>query len=232
MIHLRPSASRGQAEHGWLESQHSFSFGSYYNPRELGFGALRVINEDRVVPGAGFAPHSHQDMEIISYVLDGGLRHRDSTGGGSVLRPGELQLMSAGHGITHSEMNASASEPVHFLQIWIEPAERGGTPGYQQQALDATALADGFTMVAGPAGEPVPFTLRQDARLYIAWPTAGQTLHQPLDGARRYYLHQARGSARANGQTLAAGDALTLQSETQLDYQADSDGEALLFELP
>lgn len=232
MIQHRPSASRGQAEHGWLDSQHSFSFGSYYNPRELGFGALRVINEDRVVPGAGFAPHSHQDMEIISYVLDGGLRHRDSTGGGGVLRPGELQVMSAGRGITHSEMNASATEPVHFLQIWIEPSSRGSEPGYQQQALDAAALAGDFTRVAGPAGDAAPFSLRQDARLYLAWPQAGQALGRALQPGRRYYLHQARGSAQVNGHTLAAGDALTLQDEARLSYRAQSAGEALLFELP
>lgn len=231
MITIRPADRRGRASHGWLHSHHSFSFGSYQNPKELGYGALRVINDDRVEAGAGFAPHSHSDMEILSYVLDGALRHRDSTGGSSVLRPGELQLMTAGRGISHSEMNASADAPVHFLQIWIQPSQRGATPGYQQQALDAAALRAGFTKIVAPAAEGAPFRLLQDARLFIAWPEAAQALRQPLAADRLYYLHVARGAVALGGQSLAAGDAAVIERETDLALTAGSASELLLFDL-
>lgn len=232
MMTIRPADSRGHAEHGWLESRHSFSFGSYHDPAQMGFGSLRVINDDRVAPGAGFAPHSHSDMEIISYVLEGALRHRDSTGGSSVLRRGELQLMTAGRGISHSEMNASATEPVHFLQIWIVPNERGATPGYQQQALDVAALNKGFAKIVAPFGEGAPFHVLQDTRLHLAWPVAGQPLAQPLDPQRRYYLHVARGRVITPGeQRLADGDAAVLEHETELLLRAETDAELLLFEL-
>ncbi|GAC1623754.1 MAG: pirin family protein [Nevskia sp.] len=231
MISFRPADRRGHAEHGWLDSHHSFSVGSYRNPREMGIGSLRVINDDRVAPGAGFAPHSHSDMEIISYVLEGGLRHRDSTGGSSVLRPGELQLMTAGRGISHSEMNASPSAPVHFLQIWIVPNLRGADPGYQQKTLDLPALRAGFATVAAPAGEGAPFSIHQDARLLIAWPGAGQSLVQPLAAGRRYYLHVARGRVQLGGQTLADGDAAVLDGEAALALASAADSELLLFDL-
>ena len=231
MIRFRPADSRGHAEHGWLDSRHSFSFGSYQDPKQMGFGSLRVINDDRVAPGAGFAPHSHSDMEIISYVLEGGLRHRDSTGGSSVLRPGELQLMTAGRGISHSEMNASPSEPVHFLQIWIVPNLRGAAPGYQQKALDVPALRAGFATIAAPAGEAAPFSIHQDARLLIAWPLAGTSPSRSLDKDRRYYLHVARGRVRLGAQALAAGDAAVLEHETALSIDSDTDSELLLFDL-
>jgi len=232
MITTRLAGQRGHAERGWLDSWHTFSFSDYHDPHWMGFGPLRVINEDRVVPGAGFPPHSHSDMEIISYVLEGGLRHRDSTGGGSVIRPGEVQLMTAGRGISHSEMNDSSSAPVHFLQIWIIPDKRGVAPGYQQKALDPAALRTGFAKVVAPEGEGAPFRIYQDARLFVAWPEAGQALRQPLQVGRRYYLHVARGSVRSGRLELQAGDAAMLENEENLELTADTAAELLLFELP
>jgi redox-sensitive bicupin YhaK (pirin superfamily) len=232
MITTRLAGQRGHGERGWLDSWHSFSFGEYHDPRWMGYGQLRVINEDRVVPGAGFPPHSHQDMEIISYVLEGSLRHRDSTGGGSVIRRGEVQLMSAGRGISHSEMNDSPAAPVHFLQIWIVPARRGIAPGYQQQALDPAALRAGFTTAVAPEGEAAPLHIHQDARLLVAWPEAGQALQQPLAAGRRYYLHVARGSVQADRLPLGAGDAAMLENESILELIAGEAAELLLFDLP
>jgi redox-sensitive bicupin YhaK (pirin superfamily) len=171
-------------------------------------------------------------MEIISYVLEGGLRHRDSTGGGSVIRPGEVQLMTAGRGISHSEMNDSPSAPVHFLQIWIIPDRRGVAPGYQQKALDLPALRAGFAKVVAPEGENAPFRIHQDARLHIAWPGAGQALRQALEAGRRHYLHVARGSVRLDRLELAAGDAAMLENESNLELTVDAGSELLLFDLP
>ncbi|MDB5972137.1 MAG: hypothetical protein JWQ90_4587 [Hydrocarboniphaga sp.] len=232
MITLQAGSERGHAQHGWLDSHHTFSFGEFYDAGKMGYGALRVINEDRVVAGAGFPPHSHRDMEIISYVIEGGLRHRDSTGGTSVILPGELQLMTAGSGIQHSEMNASPGEAVHFLQIWIVPSERGAAPGYQQKALDADALRRGFTMVVAPKSENAPFSVLQDARLLIAWPGEGQALTQTLDPQRRYYLHLAAGEVSVGGRRLKAGDALTFSGESTLSLIAGEDAQVLLFDLP
>lgn len=232
MIQTRSARDRGHADHGWLDSWHTFSFSEYYDPKHMGYGPLRVINEDRVVPGAGFPPHSHQDMEIISYVLDGGLKHKDSTGGGSVLRHGEIQLMSAGRGITHSEMNASHNEPVHFLQIWVQPNVKGIAPGYQQKLLDETALRAGFAKVIAPQGEDAPFVIQQDARLYVAWAAQGQVLDQALTAGRRYYLHVALGEVQLGELKLAAGDAAMLDKETALQLIATEASEVLLFELP
>ncbi len=228
---LRSAADRGHAEHGWLISDHSFSFGDYYDPRHEDFGALRVINEDRVVPGAGFSPHCHQNMEILSYVLEGELRHRDSAGGSGALRPGEVQLMSAGSGITHSEMNGSVGAPVHFLQIWITPNQKNTEPGYQQHTLNADALRQGFIPIAAATPGEAPLHLLQDARVLLAWPDAGSALTQTLDPARRYYLHVARGGVTAHGQRLGAGDALMLQAETALDIATQDAAELLLFDL-
>ncbi len=232
MIRVRRSADRGHVEHGWLDSRHTFSFGGYHDRQWMGYGPLRVINEDRVVGGAGFAPHSHADMEIISYVLEGGLRHRDSTGGGSVLKPGEMQLMTAGRGISHSEMNASPSESVHFLQIWIETDTPGAAPGYQQQALDVDALRHGFGKVAAPAGEGAPFTILQDARLYIAWPQAHHRVSHVLADSRRHYLHVARGTVEVNDVALHAGDAAMFDEAVTITAAAEQDAELLLFDLP
>ena len=231
MISLRKSEDRGHAEHGWLDARHSFSFSGYHDPKWMGYGALRVINEDRVAPGTGFAPHGHQDMEIITYILSGALAHQDSTGGSGVIRPGEVQVMSAGRGVRHSEKNASQSEPVHLLQIWIEPDTLGIKPGYDQKKLDEHALRAGFSKVFAPQGEDAPFHVQQDARLYIAWPVAGQVLEQKLDAQRRYYLHVARGDVALDGQALHAGDAAMIEQEAVLRLRADSAGELLLFDL-
>ncbi|WP_028081043.1 pirin family protein [Solimonas soli] len=232
MISFIPGESRGHAEHGWLDARHSFSFSSYYDPQRMGYGALRVINEDRVVPTAGFPPHGHRDMEIITYVLDGELKHRDSLGSVGALRHGEIQVMSAGRGIQHSEYNGSAREPLHLLQIWIEPAITGKSASYGQGALDAAALRGGFSAVVGPRGADTPFHIDQDAWLHIAWPAAGAVLEKALDTRRRYYLHLARGAIRVGAQRLVAGDALTLEGETALRLQADGDdAEILLFDL-
>ncbi len=231
MIRLRRSDERGHANHGWLDARHSFSFADFHDPAWMGYGALRVINEDRVAPGTGFAPHGHRDMEIITYILEGALAHEDSTGGKGVIRPGEVQVMSAGTGVRHSEKNASQSEPVHLLQIWIEPDRLGIKPGYAQKSLDAAALRAGFSRVFAPHGEAAPFHVQQDARLDIAWPSAGQALERTLDGARQYYLHVARGKISLGGQTLAAGDAAMIEQETALKLRADEASELLLFDL-
>ncbi len=232
MQQIRYAKDRGHVQHGWLDSHHTFSFGGYQDPEWMGYSALRVINDDRVDAAAGFSPHSHRDMEIISYVLDGGLAHRDSTGGGSTLLPGELQLMTAGSGITHSEMNASRADPVHFLQIWILPNQGGVAPGYQQKPLDSAALRAGFSTVVAPATEAAPFAIHQDARLMIAWPAAGQALSQKLDPQRPHYLHVARGEVQLGGQTLSDGDAVMLSGESALELTAQSEAELLLFDLP
>lgn len=232
MITTRLADQRGHAERGWLDSWHTFSFGDFHDPRWMGYGPLRVINEDRVVAGAGFPPHSHQDMEIISYVLDGGLRHRDSTGGGSVIRRGEVQLMSAGRGISHSEMNDSGSAGVHFLQIWIVPDKLGVAPGYQQRALDPAALQAGLVKAVAPHGEAAPLHVHQDARMHVAWPAAGQSLRQALAAGRRYYLHVAAGGVRLDRLELRAGDAAMLENESLLELTAIEPAEVLLFDLP
>lgn len=231
MIKLRPADTRGHADHGWLDARHSFSFSEYYDPKWMHYSHLRVINEDRVAPGTGFAPHSHQDMEIITYVLDGAIRHRDSTGGQGTLRHGEIQVMSAGHGVTHSETNPSHSETLHLLQIWIIPDRKGAQPNYQQSGLDADALRAGFTPVVGPAGGGTPFTINQDARLLIAWPAAGRTLTQALRPERRHYLQVARGQIRLGDASLRGGDAAMIENESALTLTADTDAEVLLFDL-
>lgn len=228
---LRPAQERGHADRGWLTAWHSFSFGDYDDPERRGYGSLLVINEDRIVPTAGFPPHRHRDMEIITYVLSGSLRHRDSTGGGADLRHGELQVMHAGRGIVHSEVNPSPREPVHLLQIWIVPDRAGHAPGYEQQALDTAALRSGFARVVGPAGSGAPFHIHQDAALDIAWLAPGELRTRALVPGRQYYLHLARGTVQANGQPMQAGDALTLQDEPALEVQASAAAELLLFEL-
>ncbi|PPE74943.1 quercetin 2,3-dioxygenase [Solimonas fluminis] len=225
------SDERGHADRGWLESWHSFSFSDYYDPQRMGFGALRVINEDIIVPTAGFPPHSHQDMEIITYVLEGTIRHRDSTGGSGDLRHGELQVMHAGGGITHSEINPSAQERTHLLQIWIQPDRRGHAAGYEQAPLDAEALRRGFATAVGPKGSGAPFQINQDARLDIAWLADGQVAEKALDAQRLYYLHVARGQVVINGETFSAGDALALKDEAKLAVTGRGEAEVLLFDL-
>jgi len=230
MIRTRSSDDRGHARHGWLEAYHSFSFSDYYDPQWLGYGSLRVINEDRIAPQAGFPPHPHRDMEIITYVMAGALQHRDSTGGAADLRPGELQVMHAGRGIRHSEMNP-AGEPTHLLQIWIEPNELNVRPRYEQSTLDAAALRQGFSKVVAPVSEPAPFQIHADARLYIAWPAARQQLRLALDRRRRYYLQVAQGELQLGGRTLQAGDAALLEHESALSASAVTPAQLLLFDL-
>lgn len=228
MLEFRPAAERGTANHGWLHSHHSFSFGSYYDPARMGVSDLRVLNDDTVAPGGGFPTHGHADMEILSYVLEGELAHTDSMGNTHRVRPGEIQLMRTGSGVRHSEMNASNNNPVHFLQIWIQPAHRSTEPGYAQQALDADALHQGFQEIAGP-DHAVP--IDQDARLLAAWPRAGMAHRLALDAERQYYLHVASGDVRAGERSMVSGDALVMHGETALEVEAAADSQVLLFDL-
>lgn len=234
MMQIRRSDDRGHAEHGWLEARHSFSFSDYYDRRWMGYGNLRVLNEDRVAPGTGFGAHGHRDMEIITYPLAGTIQHRDSTGGAGLIRHGEVQVMHAGSGIRHSEVNPSPSEPLHLLQIWIEPNAVGVKPGYEQAMLDPVLLADGFARVVAPVGsaEAAPFRIHADATLWLTWPKAGTVIQHVLNGARRHYLHVATGAVKLNGQALSAGDAAMLEAEAALMLEAEADSQVLLFELP
>jgi len=234
MIRTRLAEDRGHAEHGWLEARHSFSFSDYYDPQWMGYSKLRVINEDRVAPGTGFGAHGHRDMEIITYPLSGTIRHQDSTGGNGLITHGEIQVMHAGRGIRHSEMNGSPSEPLHLLQIWIEPNAVGVAPGYEQSRLDASALADRFVLAVAPVGsaDTAPFRIHADAKLSVTWPRTGTRIKQVLDAKRRHYLHVALGSITVGERTLKAGDALMLEGESSLELQAVTDSEVLLFELP
>ena len=231
MITVRHHDQRGKAQFGWLDSRHSFSFGGYHDPHHSGFRALRVINEDRVQPGRGFEPHSHRDMEIISYVLEGALEHKDSLGSGAVIRPGDVQRMTAGTGITHSEFNASATQPVHFLQIWIIPATRGLRPGYEQKHFSAAERKDRLKLVAAPDGRDGAVTIHQDAYLHVALLAAGQTVEHAFADDRYGWVQVARGSAAANGVALTEGDGAAIRGEAALAITAESDAEVLLFDL-
>ncbi|MEZ4296675.1 MAG: pirin family protein [Polyangiaceae bacterium] len=231
MLTLRPSAERGQADHGWLKSAHTFSFADYYDPDHMGFRQLRVINEDRVEPGRGFGTHPHRDMEIVSYVLEGGLAHRDSTGTGSVIRPGDVQRMSAGTGITHSEMNASRTERVHFLQIWLLPARRGLAPGYEQKAFSREEKDGRLRLVASPDGADGSITIHTDARIHAGLFDAGQSADLAIAPGRHAWLQVARGKVRVNGQDLEAGDGASVSDETTLHVEGVSGGELLVFDL-
>jgi len=228
MIQVRQAKDRGHANHGWLDSWHSFSFADYHDPRHMGFSALRVINEDRVIPGEGFPTHPHRDMEILTYVLEGALEHQDSLGTGSVIRPGEVQRMSAGQGIRHSEFNHSKNEPVHFLQIWILPNVQGVQPSYEQKRI---ALDGKLRLVASPDGRDGSVTIHQDARVYAARLNGAEVSHALAPG-RRAWLQVARGTARVNGTTLQAGDGAGIEGETALRLAADGSAEVLLFDLP
>jgi redox-sensitive bicupin YhaK (pirin superfamily) len=231
MIEIRRSNERGHADHGWLKSFHSFSFADYHDPAHMGFGALRVINEDRVQPGQGFGTHSHRDMEIISYVLEGGLAHKDSMGNGSVIRAGDVQRMSAGTGVAHSEFNASDREPVHFLQIWIEPDVRGIAPSYEEKRFEPDSRRGRLRLVASPDGRDGSVTIHQDAFLYAALVSGDEAVeHEPRAG-RRTYVHVVRGEAQVNGQPLAAGDAMKISGERKVRIERASDAEVLLFDL-
>lgn len=232
MFTLRRSEDRGQADHSWLRSFHSFSFADYHDPAHMGFGALRVINEDRVQPGMGFGTHGHRDMEIISYVLEGELEHKDSLGNGSVIRPGNVQRMSAGTGVRHSEYNPSPSEGVHFLQIWIEPARRGVAPGYEEKHFDAASKRGQLRLVASPDGRDGSVTIHQDALVYAALIDGAEAATHSLAPGRRAYVHVARGEVTANGQRLLAGDALKATGEREIRLEAGRDSEIIFFDLP
>jgi hypothetical protein len=232
MIALRRSQDRGHANHGWLDSWHSFSFADYHDPAHMGFGPLRVINEDRVQPGMGFGTHGHRDMEIISYVLEGALEHKDSMGNGSVIRPGNVQRMSAGTGVRHSEYNPSASEGVHFLQIWIEPAERGVAPGYEEKHFDAASKRGRLRLIASPDGRDGSVTIHQDAFVYAALLDGAESAALAIAEGRRAYVHVARGEVSANGQRLAAGDALKVTGEREIRLDTGRESEVIVFDLP
>jgi len=228
---IRFSQDRGHADLGWLNSRHTFSFGDYHDPRFMGFGALRVINEDRVAPGAGFGRHSHRDMEILSWVLDGALEHKDSLGTGALIRPGELQRMSAGTGVTHSEFNGSKSESVHFLQIWLLPERSGLAPEYEQRAFASADLQDRWRLIAARDGRDGAVRVHQDADLYAARMSAGAELvHAPVPG-RRLWLQVARGSVEVDGQVLTAGDAMSWVGPAKIAVRAREPGEVLLFDM-
>lgn len=234
MIVERPSTERGNVRTGWLDSRHTFSFGHYHDPAWMGFGALRVINEDRVSPGGGFAPHGHANMEILSYVLSGALAHRDSSGGGGTLRPGELQWMSAGHGIEHSEYNASDSEPVHFLQIWIQPDRVNAEPGYDQRAFDPTEREGRWVVLASPGGADGSLAIRARARLLGTRLREGAELAFTADPGRRYWLHLAQGELLVDGRVLGPGDALGISGESReflLQGRGAGVADVLLFDL-
>jgi redox-sensitive bicupin YhaK (pirin superfamily) len=231
MKQIRRATERGHAQHGWLDSFHSFSFADYHDPAHMGFGSLRVINEDRVQPGRGFGTHSHRDMEIISYVLEGGLAHKDSMGNGSVIRPGDVQRMSAGTGVAHSEYNASDRDPVHFLQIWIEPATRGATPGYEEKHFDAASKRGQLRLIASPDGREGSVTIRQDANLYAVLLDGDERVEFVQNPGRKSYVHVVRGEAEVNGQPLAAGDALMTTGEGRIRMLDGRDAEILLFDL-
>ncbi len=228
MMTIRRSEDRGAADHGWLKSKHTFSFASFYDPGFMGFGPLRVINEDRVQGGAGFPTHGHQDMEIISYVLDGALEHKDSIGGGSVIRPGEIQRMTAGTGVRHSEFNHSNASEVHFLQIWIEPAERGLAPSYEQQAFSVDDRRGKFRLIGSPQGGDGIVTIHQDVRLYSGLINGPERASMSVAEGRIAWAHVAQGSVSVNGERLNAGDAVAIENESVVDF-SDGDGAEVLF---
>ena len=232
MIELRRAADRGHAQHGWLDSWHSFSFADYHDPAHMGYGALRVINEDRIQPGTGFGTHGHRDMEIISYVLEGALAHKDSMGTGSTIVPGDVQRMSAGRGVQHSEFNHAKDAVTHFLQIWIEPNVRGIAPGYEQKRFDAASKRGRLRLVASPDGAEGSVTIHQDARMYAALLAGAERAVHPLAPGRKAYVHVVRGMLTANGSALAAGDALKASGMTEIVLEKGESAEALLFDLP
>jgi redox-sensitive bicupin YhaK (pirin superfamily) len=232
MLEVRRSGERGYADHGWLKSFHTFSFADYFDPQQIEFGALRVINEDRVAPGAGFGTHPHRDMEIISYVLAGALAHKDSMGNGSTIRPGDVQRMSAGRGVQHSEFNASRTEPVHFLQIWIQPNVAGIAPGYEEKHFSVAERRGVLRLIASPDRAQGSLLLHQDARVYAGLFDGSERAQLELADKRRLYVHVARGSIEANGTALAAGDALKLTDADTLQLIHGDSAEALIFDLP
>ena len=238
MITVRKSSDRGYADHGWLKSFHSFSFADYYDPRHMGFGNLRVINEDRIAPGTGFGTHGHRDMEIVSYVLAGELAHKDSMGNGTtgakesgVIRPGDVQRMSAGRGVMHSEFNHAPNDTTHFLQIWIEPDVRGIEASYEQKHFDAESKRGALRLVASNDGREGSVTIHADAAIYSGLFDGDQRLTRALDPKRRFYAHLVRGSLTVNGHSLQGGDALKIEGESALTIEGGVGAELLLFDL-
>jgi redox-sensitive bicupin YhaK (pirin superfamily) len=232
MLELRKSEDRGRADHGWLQSQHSFSFADYFDPAHVEYGVLRVINEDRVQAGEGFGTHGHRDMEILSYVLDGELEHRDSMGNGSVMRPGDVQRMSAGTGVMHSERNPSATNGVHFLQIWIRPSRTGIAPGYEQKRFEADEKRGRLRLVVSPDGADGSVRIHQDARVHAGLFDADERATHAIAPGRRAYVHVARGGVRVNGTALRAGDAVKADGLRELVLDGGHDAEVLVFDLP
>ena len=231
MIALRRAEERGHANHGWLNSFHTFSFGDYHDPSHMGVSTLRVINDDTVAPGGGFATHGHTDMEIISYVLEGALKHEDSMGNGSIIRPGDVQRMSAGTGVRHSEYNHSSEEEVHFLQIWLEPNQTGVEPSYDQQHFPLTERRGKLVLFVSPDGRDGSIETHQDAYMYGTILEAGDTLTHQLEQSRQAYIHLARGKASINGQQMSAGDGIVIADKQQLNFEGIECAEILLFDL-
>jgi redox-sensitive bicupin YhaK (pirin superfamily) len=231
MITIRKLSERGQANFGWLDSRHTFSFGQYYDPNHMGFSSLRVINEDKVTPGAGFGTHGHRDMEIITYVLEGALEHKDSIGTGSIIRAGEVQRMSAGTGILHSEFNHSNSSPVHFLQIWLLPQTKGLTPSYEQQYTHLTQTPGQLKLIASPNGGDGTLKVHQDVNLYGAVLSTGDRIRHTFNSDRQGWLQVARGALKLNETTLQAGDGTAIGDQSHLEITATEDAEILLFDL-
>ncbi|WP_028202724.1 pirin family protein [Paraburkholderia nodosa] len=231
MIELRKADQRGRGEHGWLSSRHTFSFANYYDPKQVGFSDLLVINDDRVAPARGFGKHPHRDMEIFSYVLEGALEHKDSMGTGSVIVPGDVQLMSAGTGVAHSEFNHSADEGVHFLQIWIAPNVKGAQPRYQQKHIADEEKRGKLRLILSPDGAEDSLLLRQDARVYAGRLDGAETAKVEVGADRYAYVHVARGSVKLNGVELGEGDGARIRSERELSFSDGHDAEVLVFDL-
>ncbi|SFR95101.1 hypothetical protein SAMN05216570_1124 [Dyella sp. OK004] len=232
MLQVRKSEERGLAEHGWLSSRHTFSFAEYYDPKHMGFGPLRVINEDRVQGGQGFGTHGHQNMEIISYVLGGALEHKDSLGTGSVLRYGDVQRMSAGTGVRHSEFNHDPKDTVHFLQIWVMPEQQGVKPSYEEKHFDEASKRGQLRLIVSPDGREGSLRMNQDAYLYASILDGADKLTHPLASGRLGYVQVARGSLSVNGTRLNAGDALKIENESDITLEGAESAEVLVFDLP
>ncbi|MCZ6531917.1 MAG: pirin family protein [SAR324 cluster bacterium] len=231
MLNLRPARERGHANYGWLDTNHSFSFANYHDPAHMGFRDLRVINEDRVAPGSGFDAHPHRDMEIISYVLDGAIEHRDSLGVGSVIRRGEIQCMTAGTGIVHSEFNHSQEEPLHFFQIWIEPRQTGLEPGYEQKQIDPDKARGNLHLIASPQGGDGAILIHQDVKIYTARLAPGDEVRHALSPRRHAWLQLATGAVDLNGQSMGKSDGVAVSEESELTIRAEQETELLLFDL-
>lgn len=234
MLRIRRAEERGRADHGWLDSRHTFSFADYYDPAHMGFGPLRVINDDRVAAGGGFPPHAHRDMEIISYVLDGALQHQDNMGNGSVIRPGDVQRMSAGTGVVHAEYNASASEPVHFLQIWIVPERRGLPPGYEQKFFGEDVKRGRLRLIASRDGSEGSVRIQQDSRLFASVLAERERVQHTIARGRKGWLHVVAGTAEVNGQAVKEGDGVAIDasgSDQNVDITSSERGEVLLFDM-